>query len=151
MMLMGTSWKIFILNSVVVCLYHSGILVNNMFKQYLVNQPRGPVTLNWKLCHAPQALTRILLLSQWLLFAVSFINLFFKRFLAHLNYLLTSLMQIQQLEKCLKDQFVVRQALEKALRHKSSAIDTSIDGYIPKVSSLSFFLLIKCLFLPLII
>ncbi|CAL9116999.1 unnamed protein product [Musa acuminata var. zebrina] len=40
--------------------------------------------------------------------------------------------EIQQLEKCLKDQFVVRQALEKALRHKSSAIDTSIDGYIPK-------------------
>ncbi|URD75231.1 Ternary complex factor MIP1 [Musa troglodytarum] len=40
--------------------------------------------------------------------------------------------EIQQLEKCLEDQFVVRQALEKALRHKSSAIDTSIDGYIPK-------------------
>ncbi|RWW71396.1 hypothetical protein BHE74_00020865, partial [Ensete ventricosum] len=50
-------------------------------------------------------------------------------------------MQIQQLEKCLKDQFVVRQALEKALWHKSSAIDTSIDGYIPKVVHLEQYLL----------
>ncbi|RRT61848.1 hypothetical protein B296_00017782 [Ensete ventricosum] len=49
--------------------------------------------------------------------------------------------KIQQLEKCLKDQFVVRQALEKALWHKSSAIDTSIDGYIPKVVHLEQYLL----------
>lgn len=44
-------------------------------------------------------------------------------------------MQIQQLENCLEDQFVVRRALEQALQHKSSAIDTSADTFIPKVSS----------------
>ncbi|WOK92240.1 hypothetical protein Cni_G00931 [Canna indica] len=40
--------------------------------------------------------------------------------------------EIQKLEKCLKDQFIVRRALEKTLRHNSSSIDASIDSYIPK-------------------
>ncbi|XP_065049669.1 uncharacterized protein LOC103993095 isoform X1 [Musa acuminata AAA Group] len=40
--------------------------------------------------------------------------------------------EIQQLEKCLEDQFVLRRALEQALQHKSSAIDTSADTFIPK-------------------
>ncbi|CAL9128596.1 unnamed protein product [Musa textilis] len=40
--------------------------------------------------------------------------------------------EIQQLEKCLEDQFVVRRALEQALQHKSFAIDTSADTFIPK-------------------
>ncbi|RRT79248.1 hypothetical protein B296_00016042 [Ensete ventricosum] len=41
-------------------------------------------------------------------------------------------MQIQQLEKCLEVQFVVHRALEQTLQHKSSAIDTSADTFIPK-------------------
>ncbi|XP_074590425.1 uncharacterized protein LOC141846307 [Curcuma longa] len=40
--------------------------------------------------------------------------------------------EILQLEKCLKDQFVVRRALEKALRHDISSVDESSTSYIPK-------------------
>ncbi|KAJ8460671.1 hypothetical protein OPV22_033597 [Ensete ventricosum] len=40
--------------------------------------------------------------------------------------------EIQQLEKCLEVQFVVHRALEQTLQHKSSAIDTSADTFIPK-------------------
>lgn len=59
------------------------------------------------------------------------------------SHSLTSSMQVQQLEKCLKDQFAVRRALEKALRRNSSSIDESSISYIPKVSSLFCFFLSK--------
>ncbi|KAJ0972119.1 hypothetical protein J5N97_020078 [Dioscorea zingiberensis] len=39
---------------------------------------------------------------------------------------------LRQLEKPLKDQFMVRRALEKALGYKSSAIDSSNDSSMPK-------------------
>ncbi|KAJ0981787.1 hypothetical protein J5N97_010042 [Dioscorea zingiberensis] len=42
--------------------------------------------------------------------------------------------EIQQLEKRLKDQFMVRRALEKALGYKSSAIDSSNDSSMPKLT-----------------
>ncbi|KAJ0965794.1 hypothetical protein J5N97_026932 [Dioscorea zingiberensis] len=40
---------------------------------------------------------------------------------------------LRQLEKPLKDQFMVRRALEKALGYKSSAIDSSNDSSMPKL------------------
>ncbi|KAM0938020.1 putative ternary complex factor MIP1, leucine-zipper [Dioscorea sansibarensis] len=42
--------------------------------------------------------------------------------------------EIQQLEKRLKDQFMVRRALEKALGYSSSAIDSSNDSSMPKLT-----------------
>ncbi|KAJ0961718.1 hypothetical protein J5N97_000037 [Dioscorea zingiberensis] len=41
--------------------------------------------------------------------------------------------ELRQLEKPLKDQFMVRRALEKALGYKSSAIDSSNDSSMPKL------------------
>ncbi|KAG6511013.1 uncharacterized protein LOC121975494 [Zingiber officinale] len=51
-----------------------------------------------------------------------------------LKYMMESSLktEVQQLEKCLKDQFAVRRALEKALRRNSSSIDESSISYIPK-------------------
>ncbi|KAK1323082.1 hypothetical protein QJS10_CPA02g00101 [Acorus calamus] len=44
----------------------------------------------------------------------------------------TSLREIQQLEKRLNGQIVVRRALEKALGYRSSALDTSNENLVPK-------------------
>lgn len=50
------------------------------------------------------------------------------------NCNLYNILQILQLEKRLKDQLTIRYALEKALGHSSSAMCSSNDSSMPKVS-----------------
>lgn len=54
---------------------------------------------------------------------------------SELNIIFNLLMQIQQLEKRLQDQFQVRHALENALGYKTSSRDSTTELSMPKVNS----------------